>query len=462
MMAKPSIVILITMQSYLRNWIQAGAFDELMKRYDVHFVVVKYNWDPREIERYGIENYRVISQANYRMFLLRRLLTVTMYKHAQVSRAFRIKLSLVRPRIRFLYRMLSLPLIYDLLLGLYKIVLPSWTEFAGVVKTISPSLVIAPSLAADSFTIDMTYTARKLGVKSMLLINSWDNLISKGVLPIPPDCLVVWGPQGVSQATKVQQMPPGSVVALGVPRFEVYYSENKRDFSIHAFNKIPSEKKILLYAATAMPFDDVQALQILDRAISETYSNYVILFRPHPEMHKRIGEANIAECGFRNVYIDQQVAAYYASRFQPGNDDPPSYVNNAELDYYPVLMKSIVGTICPPTTLSLEGAINGIPCLMICYGDGKNFWLTPDLMSQYENVEEVLSFPGIIPCRSEAELESCFRKLLAYSQDENIKKELVRATEYVVSRSGETYKSSLCALTDRLLQSGKCGSDSLV
>ena len=456
MMGKQRILVMIAMQAYLRNWVQAGAFDELSKKYDVHFVVAKYDWDHAEIENYGIKQYQVISQGGYRKFLLRRLLTVTMFKHARISRAFRIKLLLVKPRMRLVYQFLSLPMLYEILLWAYGRLLPKWTEFSDVAKEIKPSLVMAPSLAADSFTIDMTYSAKKLGIKSLLLINSWDNLVSKGVLPIPPDCLVVWGQQGINQAINLQKMPAEKVVPLGVPRFESYYERSQRKSTghIHAFNKIHEDKKIILYAATSIPFDDVQALAILDRAISSASLEYVILFRPHPEMMKRVGEVSVEECGFRNVYMDQQLAGYYASRFKSKAEDYPSYLNNAELSYYPELMKSISGMICPPTTLSLEGAINGVPCLMICYGDGRNTWLSPDLVCQYENVEEILRFPGIVPCYGEADLLECFRKLVAYSEDDDVRNKLVDATRYVVYRDDKPYGKRLCNLVDKLLVPG--------
>ncbi len=450
-MEKPHIIIVITAYMYLRDWVKAGAFEALHQHYTVHYVAVRSDWDPREFEKYGIPQYRVISQPGYRQFLLRRLLTVTMYKHARMSRAFRIKLDLVRPKTRFLYRALSLPGLYDLLLWAYNRLLPKWTEFSDLVRDVRPVLVLAPSLAADSYTIDMTYSARRLGIKSLMLINSWDNLVSKGVLPIPPDSLAVWGPQGVNQATHVQKVPRDRIVQLGVPRFESYFDDRQTTptAQIHSFNRIPEGKKVILYATTSMPFDDIQALKLLDQEISSAYPDYVILFRPHPGMQRRVGEVNATECGFRNVYIDQQLAGYYAARFTLQTGNYPSF--DAPLDYYPALMKSVVGMICPPTTLSLEGALNGVPCLMICYGDGRNKWLSPDLVSQYENVEEVLQFPGVVPCYSETELLSCFQRIVECSKDDELRRRLVEATRYVVYRDEKPYDRRLCNLVDNLL-----------
>jgi hypothetical protein len=456
MQDKHALLILISNENYLRNWIKAGAFERLAEQYRLHYVVAKESyWNPAEIERFGVSEYDVVTQPNYRMFLLRRLLTITMYKHAKKSRAFRIKLEFVRPRWVLLYRLLAAPVIYPLVLALVKALLPNWKELAEIIGRTKPVAVLAPSIAADSATIDMCYTARRMGVKSVILINSWDNLVSKGVLPLPPDRVVVWGQQGVNHAIRVQNVPKERVCALGVPRFDRYFHAGGEasPIDIRVFNGLPKDKKIILYAATSMPFDDVAALASMDRLISECpeYSEYVVLFRPHPEMLRRANERHIKDMGFQHVHLDQQVADFYNKRFANNDWSVPSAVNDTELEYYPALLKSVDAVVCPPTTLGVEGAMNGVPCLMICYGDGKNTWLTPDKMSQYESVEEVLAMPGIVPCRSEQDFHACFKELIRLSKDEEAKATLAKATEYVVYHDDKPYVERLAALLDTLI-----------
>jgi hypothetical protein len=453
--SRKPLVIFISNENYLRNWIRAGAFDALCYAYTLHYVVADDGWDHSLIQKFGVSGYEVVVQPSYRKFFLRRLLTITMYKHAKKSRAFNIKLQFVRRKWAWLYKTLALPGLYEVFLGAVKVFLPKWNQFEQIVKKIKPVAVIAPSLAADSFTIDMTYTAKRLGVKSMLLINSWDNLVSKGVLPLPPDCVGVWGTQGINQATQVQNVPADRVVALGVPRFDPYFRDDvpAPKVDIYEINGIPRTKKIVLYAATSIPFDDVSAVEILDRYISSdtAYSDYVILFRPHPEMMKRSSERSLADCCLNNVYLDQQVAAYYTSRFDNAADDLPSYINNAELDYYPALLKSVAAVVCPPTTLGVEGAMNGAPCLMICYGDGKNTWLSPDQMCQYESVEEVLAMPGVLPCRSESDLVECFKKTMDFAEKPEARNTLASATRYIVYRDSTPYAERLKNLVGHMI-----------
>lgn len=454
MTSRQNIIVLISNENYLRNWIAASAFTELAERYDLHYVVAKDYWDPEMIRNFGIDDFGVVEQANYRKFLLRRVLTVTMFKHTRRSKAFRIKMALVRQSLAPLYKFLALPGIYALFLAAVRAVLPTWPEFAAVVRRVRPVAIVAPSITADNFTIDMTHAAARLGVKSMILVNSWDNLVSKGVLPIAPDCVVVWGEQGVKHATYIQGIPSERAIPLGMARFERYFDESvdaAQVGALRALNGIPDGKKVILYAATALPFDDIAALEILDQAISSDrrLADYVILFRPHPEMMQRAAEKNFADCHFKNVLIDVQVSGFYSSRFE--GEHKASFINDAELGYYPVLLRSIAVTVCPPTTLGLEGGINGVPCLMICYGDGKNTWLSPEKMCQYESVEDVLAMPGIVACRREEDLVEGLLEVIRLSEDPEARARLAEATRYVVHHDDKPYAVRLADLVDNLV-----------
>lgn len=88
-----------------------------------------------------------------------------MARYAGRSEAFKIKLSLYSKITRIKFYILSLDFIYQLYMIFVKYKMGKWKEFDEIIDTFKPDLVIAPSLAADSFTIDMTYTANLREVK---------------------------------------------------------------------------------------------------------------------------------------------------------------------------------------------------------------------------------------------------------------------------------------------------------
>ena len=448
-----NIVIFISLQTYLRNWIDAGAFTELQKQHNILFIIPEYDWDPKEIENYGISNYHTIKQSEWRKLLFRRMLLVTMVRYSNRSMAFKIKTqNFSNKGIKYLHHLISKNGFYHLFMFACKTVLGRWSELNKVIKSFNPDLIISPSLAADSFSIDLTLTANINKIKSIILINSWDNLVSKGVIPIKPTYVGLWGVQSIKHAVEVQQISEEKLVTLGVPRFESYFKNIEISNSIHRFNDIPSNKKIILYAATVMPFDDIAALKLLNDELinNPEYKDYVILFRAHPEMMARVDEVNLEDCNFAKVFIDKHTANFYRSRFN--GTAKPSTINETSLDYYPTLLKNIVGIVGPPTTLTLEGLINGKPCLMICYNDGKNHHLSPEKMSKFENVQEVLSLEGVYPCYEEAQLLNNFRKMITASSNNKLSKRIIQATNKFVYSDNLPYSKRLYNFIEKIFQ----------
>ena len=161
--------------------------------------------------------------------------------------------------------------------------------------------------------------------------------------------------------------------------------------------------------------------QIVKFTIDENndYKDYIILYRPHPEMLPRKNEKNILNQGYKHVYIDNQLKEYYNNRFSklgiPKTLETSSFLNNTDLEYYPKLLSSIEALVCPATTLSLEALLCGKPVLMVCFNDGDNFFLSPDIMCQYENVEEILSNDYVIPNYHLREFNKSFHELIHLS-----------------------------------------------
>jgi hypothetical protein len=450
-----NILVILTLETHLRNWIQCGTFKELEKHYNVNYAVVMYDWDPELTRNFGIKKYILLNQNNIKRKLLLRFLGISMFRYAKFSKAFRVKTSYSKVYSKPFYKVLALPSVYKFLNWLISKSLPIWRELEETLIKQNISIVIMPSLATDSWTLDMIRTTKIMKVKSLILINSWDNLVSKGVLPQPPDWVGVWGKQGLNQAVNIQKIHKDKILILGAPRFDMYFDDNSQldpKTEIYDFNKIPLGKKIILYAATSLPFDDVAVLKFLDNIIreEERFQDFVILFRPHPESLERVNEVHISTLQLKNVYLDKQMEEFYNRHFDE-YDEVPSYINKTSLDYYPKLLNSVVAMVSTPTTLSLEGALNKIPCLMICYNDGKHHYLSPDVVAQFEYIKDLLTFPGIVSCFDKEDLTSSFSKLVNISQDEKIKSQLFEATRYILFRDEKKYPTRLLKAVEGIL-----------
>ena len=71
---------------------------------------------------------------------------------------------------------------------------------------------------------DLLKVTRALGLPSVMLVWSWDNLSSKAVLHEHPDHLLVWNELQVDEAERLQGIPRDRVDALGAPSFDEFFS----------------------------------------------------------------------------------------------------------------------------------------------------------------------------------------------------------------------------------------------
>jgi hypothetical protein len=458
---RANITIFISLTSYLRNWIGAGAFEQLENTYNVTYLMPEHDWDPSDICNFTKCKFVVIKQSEWRMKLFRLFMQISMVSASKRSEAFRIKISYWNGRLRIVLSIFKSNLVFGLLSKMLVWFMPNWPELAEYISITKPDLFIAPSLLADSFTMDLALIAKRSGVKTIILVNSWDNLISKGTVPFEVDHLVVWGAKSIKHANYVQRIGTDKISVLGVPRFERYFKDDlitstlsrDKDY-IYDFNSIDKSKKIILYPATALPFDDIRALALIDNEISINAElfEYIVLYRPHPETFPRLSEKYFFDQNYQNVVMDQQMVSYYRNRFGAHEGKHvASAINITDLDYYPKLLRTISCVVCPATTMTLEALLCGKPVVMVCYDDGLNKWLPPSEVARYENVQELMELPGVFTCKEEESLIPLLHESIEMSLRPNTSQIISDSTINIVYRDSDPYTSRLLRLVSNMV-----------
>ena len=61
-----------------------------------------------------------------------------------------------------------------------------------------------------------------------MLLFSWDNLSTKGALPVPPDLMFVWNERQRQEAAELHDFPADRVVVAGAPRFDEFFALTPR------------------------------------------------------------------------------------------------------------------------------------------------------------------------------------------------------------------------------------------
>lgn len=411
-------LVLIAADNTVRNFVDTGAFAALDLEH-TSFVAssrgvghAEMEGSMRALRGYvgTVDDPRPKTRRPYR-FLRMTLLAAT----SRRSRTMRHKLNMLPRRKRLRYKAAALPGLRVLTLRAAKWRAGLSDELLELMRELRPDVVIAPSNGYDPMVWDGVRAARSLGIPSLALIANWDNLSSKGVFAEKPDYLGVWGQQGVEHAEFMHGIPRDRARPLGAPQFEHYFQ--------HALgsSQSPFPFRYVLFAGCFAPFDELAALERLERLIEEHGLDVKIVYRPHPHRYPRKRSDFVDEDRFRHVVLDPQIHDLYAASVEESKNWNSPQRKRVKpllppLDYYPALLENAEFVVCPLSTMIVEAAIFERPVVVVAYDDGihEN---SPASVVDYEHFDGIDRIDGFRLCTQPEQLDAHFLAL-ATAEDE--------------------------------------------
>jgi len=134
--------------------------------------------------------------------------------------------------------------------------------------------------------------ARKLGIPTLALIPSWDNITTKGRIPIWADGYVVWSDRNrdelLNQYPHARNRP---VYVVGAPQFDVFFDERfsmpRGEFCCS--QGLRSDRPIILYAIGSPNFlkEHHGAVAFAERVVRGELGDAQLVVRPHPMFEYR-------------------------------------------------------------------------------------------------------------------------------------------------------------------------------
>jgi hypothetical protein len=190
-------------------------------------------------------------------------------------------------------------------------------------------LLITPLIDMGSPQLDHFAAARKLGLRTVLPVGSWDHLSSKSLLRSMPARVIVWNEVQREEAIRAHGVPPDRVVVTGAQCFDQWF-DRRPAMSREAFCTrvgLPPDKPFVLYMCsslfhgTASEPEFVESwLRAVRRSTDPRLKDVGILVRPHParvEEWKRVdlsGWKNVAFWGAHPV-DDEAKDDYFDSMY---------------------------------------------------------------------------------------------------------------------------------------------------
>jgi hypothetical protein len=390
-------LVVLSSQLNVRDFLSAGAFDALdagKTFYTGGSNVLGEELTGRQtyVGAYELPQWR---RETYRK--VRRLL-ITSYRFR--SRTARVKLQQTPFVDRTVQKLAALP-------GLRQLKVRALMRKTGlnqslhkIVRDVRPDLIIVPSSGVDPVVVDTVRSAKELGIPVLALIYNWDNLSSKAAFVVAPDYLAVGGFQAAEHAEQIHRIPRDRVAVLGSPYIDLHFSHPPGTTSS------PFPFPYVLFAGCYQPFDELTALELLEREIERSNLDLKVVYLPHPRRLRRRNDDFVDESRFRHVVIEPRTRDQYLAEREKGKGRRQPL----PLDYYPALLENAEFVVCPLSTMMLEAAIFERTVLVIAYHDGVHP-TSPGVAIKYLHFDGVDRVDTFEVCRDIADLGPLFTRL---------------------------------------------------
>jgi hypothetical protein len=409
-------LILITRALYQRDFVGAGAFDALDD--DETYYLSSFEDEADDLSPAESGADLLDKQPNYlgpveiprwRMDAYREARKVLLASYRFRSRTARVKLNQLSLPKRLRRKLAAAP-------GLRQRTIRNCLgrtgllpELHSMMERLRPDVLIAPSSGIDVQIFDAIRSARALGIPSLALMYNWDNLSSKAAFVVEPDYLGVVGEQSAQHAWQIHRIAPERVRVLGSPYIDHHFRHPP------GLTESPFPFRYVLFAGCYQRFDELSAIQQLEREIEQHGLDLKVVYLPHPRRLRRKLPDFVDERRFRHVVIEPRVRERYLEgwvRDGGGIRQGAKTMGKRSLplDYYPALLENAEFVVCPLSTMMLEAAIFGRRVLVIAYHDGLH-GTSPGVAMNYLHYEGVDRVEGFEICRDQAALGPLFARL---------------------------------------------------
>ena len=309
-----------------------------------------------------------------------------------------------------------------------------------LVQRAAPDLVLLPTNAHEPVGMDLVRVTRGTGVRTLFLVDNWDNLSSKTLLWARPDHLAVWGEQSVEHAVEIQGMRASDVSVVGTARFDDYYAARESPPAA------PYPFPYVLFVGAALANDELAVLRMLDDLLAARTGDdgLRVVYRPHPWQQPRAVDVEFEPTAFRHVVLDRQFLEQAPARSGDQRDFQP------DLGWYPALLTNARLVMGPLTTMLLEGSVCRRRVLALAHDDGIHFTTPSQAHRWYRHFEGIDTIEGFTLCHDLAELPELFLRLASDTTPLDAAR-VDRSVDRFVHHDGRPFADRLRGTVDAVL-----------
>lgn len=418
-MKKKKIGIFITSEEYYRNFIKSNIVNDLARSFETHvFFPENLKIDKekirncKSISKFQISKKENIHQYWNRINIWRQRSRAISFK-ARILEYFRIDfkrfninetgflkfLIFLKKILKFFYdiiqflifNIISYGFFYEFIKKFYISNLEINKSLINCLEKKNIDLIVNPTSAHNSISIDLLRISKTKKIKSLFIIDNWDNLSNKIYFDEKPNYILCWGQQSKIHARKIHDINR-NIESIGSARFDQYFKKRK-----NKLKKIYKHKYILFLGAS-FKWNEKEALIILDNLIKKNKKKYKgirIIYRPHPKVNWRIW---FKQDEFQNILIDKQIKN-------------TKYREWPDLDYYPKLLSNCLFVVGSLTSMLIESTIFYKRYLALSYNDNISLMNQSYVLKTRLHLKEINRLKNIYLCKDIKKLPKQFNFL---------------------------------------------------
>jgi hypothetical protein len=414
------IVVFLPNTNELQRFVWAGAFDELDRVHDLHFVLPEADAEKMMAAAPQITpgNSTRLAVSKERFKVWADVFNAGCVHYASLSPSFALRAGLpVDPKWRFNWKMpaeerAALDRDFDARAAAIVAGLEPLPELLELLQRINPVFCVMPTSLLDLFCNDVVWACEAADVTCLVLQSGWDNMSSKGLLYWRTPLVGVWGPQSAEHANVIQRLRGRRVGMLGAPHYEsLRPAAADQVASLRERLGAAPDEKLILFGGSFRQFDETATLHQLEKAIAAgRLGRARVVYRPHPWRAARQHEDNFFDRSWRHVVFDPEIQDRY-QREQAEAGFIKRHVPMFDMAYLATLLSAVDAVISPMSTLLIEALIMSRPTMAIAFTDGKHDY-NPSVTAQMTHFAELARYQALLWCVEPKSLVKTVARLL--------------------------------------------------
>lgn len=173
-------------------------------------------------------------------------------------------------------------------------------------------VVATPTNRRRSAEVEFVKAANALGIPTAVPVLTWDNLSTKGLIPVPPTMLLAWNEAHAAEAVEHHGLDPRSVVVTGSPFFDKWFGddrvESRSDFLARLGMSADARYLLYLGSSTMIAFNESWLVRRVRETLDKTpaLADHELVVRPHPANDRLVDDLD----GMERVRIDTRGLPY--------------------------------------------------------------------------------------------------------------------------------------------------------